>query len=1069
MADDANRKEPPGDGTGGPGSFYVVGIGASAGGVSALRQFFSNVEPNNDIAFVVIQHLSPQHESSLPNLIQTQTSVPVTQVNEDIKIEPNHIYVIPPTKYLVMTDGHIRPTDPELTRGSHTSIDLFFRTLAQAYGTNAIAILLSGSGSDGTFGLRRIKEAGGFVIAEDPAEAEYPGMPRSAIESGLVDMVLPVRQMPAKLRSLRDGAERLQVPADPEDSVQGDNEATLREILMLLRLRTGHDFSQYKRPTLIRRMARRMQVHELSHLSAYLDFLRASPEELELLFRDLLITVTNFFRDHNSFEALEHDIIPRLFEGKRSTDHVRVWSVGCATGEEAYSLAMLLAEYASQLRERPTVQVFATDLDPQAITTGRECVYPETITLDVSPQRLQRFFVKDGDRYKVKRELRETVLLAVHNVLRDPPFSRIDLICCRNLLIYLNRAMQERLLGICHFALRPNGYLFLGSSESAEVAGSLFASVDKKHRIYRCRPFSQTDQHFAAEWVAPRWHGVPDELNELSRVARPSSSHSVGELHQEIVEQIAPPSVLVNEDFEILHMSRNAGRYLRFSGGEPTRNLPKLIHPDLRTDLHAALLEAKTGDSTGAIQSRRVTLELEGRQCWVTLTVRLANRPPEVARLYLVMFDEAAALTQLALPASSDEVDRPGLKAIEHLEEELQRTREQLRLTVEQYETSTEELRASNEELQAINEELRSATEELETSKEELQSVNEELTTVNQEYREKIEEVGRANSDLQNLMASTDIGTIFLDRSLRIERYTPRAQELFNIEGGDVGRPLQHFTHKLDYDSLPADAEKVLRNLRTIEREVHSSSGSWYLVRLIPYRTVDDKIDGVVLNFIDITSRRKAEEQLREQTARLLEQAEIVNLGDLLVRDANERIILWSAGCERLYGYTHQEALGKPVHELLRTEFPQPLEEIKSILESRGQWEGELVHHDRNGNRIVVVSRWVLHRSEPGRPSVVLQVNNDITARREAEEALRQADRNKDQFLATLAHELRNPLSAMLNSVELLQRPAVNREDTERAGELLRRQIGHLLRLVDDLLDVERLAHGKITLKKNPV
>ncbi len=1066
MVDDSNSQEPSSAGPSpGTPSFFVVGIGASAGGISALREFFSNVKPHSDMAFVVIQHLSPQHESNLPALLQSQTPVPVTQVNKEITLEPNHIYVIPPTKYLVLADGSIRLTEPEITRGSHTSIDLFFRTLADAYGKDSIAILLSGAGTDGTFGLRRIKEAGGFVIAEEPAEAEYPEMPRSAIESGLVDLVLPVGEMADKLRALRDGAQRLQLPMEQEEPPHVADEVTVREILLLLRLRTGHDFAQYKRPTLMRRIARRMQVHELNELAGYLNLLRESPQEVESLFRDLLITVTNFFRDHEAFEVLEHEVIPRLFEGKRANDQVRVWSVGCATGEEAYSLAMMLAEYASRLPEGPKVQVFATDIDERAISDARDARYPATITLDVSPERIQRFFVKEGERYKVRKELREIVLFAVHNVLRDPPFSRLDLVSCRNLLIYLNREMQERILGTFHFASRSNGYLFLGTSESAETTPSLFVPVDKKRRIYGHRPAPQTSNHLATDWLTPRWQPRPVDAKTVNNLI---GMRSVGELHQQVVEEIAPPSLLINEEFDIIHMSSHAGRYLRFSGGEPTRNLLKLIHPNLRPDLHAALLEAKSRQSRGFVQSRRLSTELEGKPCWVTLSVRQATGRPEAARgFYLVIFDEATAVAPSGSePLAEGEEDPRDHDAVARLEQELQHTKEQLRLTIEQYETSTEELRASNEELQAINEELRSATEELETSKEELQSVNEELTTVNQEYREKIEEVGRANSDLQNLMASTDIGTIFLDRGLQIKRYTPRAQQLFNIVEADIGRPLQHFTHKLEYESLPADAQEVLRTLRTIEREVHSSNDSWYLARLLPYRTMDDKIDGVVLTFIDITSRRRVEQQLREQAGRLREQAEIVDLGDLLVRDANDRILLWSAGCERLYGYTRQEALGKQVHELLKTEFPIPLTEINATLQKNGQWEGELVHHGRAGNRIVVVSRWVRHRSEDNRPPVVLQVNNDITARRAAEEALVEADRNKDQFLATLAHELRNPLSAMFNAVELLDRSPSNSGEAERASKVLERQTRHLLRLVDDLLDVERLAHGKIALQK---
>jgi two-component system CheB/CheR fusion protein len=843
--------------------------------------------------------------------------------------------------------------------------------------------------------------------------------------------------------------------------------ATLREILTLLRLRTGHDFTQYKRPTLLRRIARRIQVHELGDMRAYADFLREHPEELGPLLRDLLITVTNFFRGHECFEFLGQQVVPELFAGKGPLDQVRVWSAGCATGEEAYSLAMLLSEYASHLTNPPKLQVFATDIDERAIAEARDCRYPATITLDVSPERLHQFFVKQGDRYQLKKELREIVLFASHNVLRDPPFSRLDLISCRNLLIYLNREMQERILNIFHFALRPRGFLFLGASESAENSPTLFAPVDKKLRVYSRRPVADSAR-FAPDLMTGKWQvKLPDLLR-----ANAENINSVGALHHEVVEQLAPPSVLVSEDFDIMHISANAGRYLRFAGGEPTRSLLKTVHPNLRLDLHAALLEAKNRAPGAIAQTRRLRLELQGNPCWVSLTVRSVMQSPAPARgFFLVIFDEASEVASIGLEQGPEPPLSVGgrIEAVRQLEEELQRTKDQLRLTIEQYETSTEELRASNEELQAINEELRSATEELETSKEELQSVNEELTTVNQEYREKIEELGRANSDLQNLMASTDIGTIFLNRALQIKLYTPSAQRLFNITVADIGRPLEHFTHKLDYYSLPADAEEVLRTLHSTEREVRSAEGRWYLARLLPYRTSDDRIDGVVLTFIDITARRQSDEQLRDQAARLLEQAEIVNLADLMVRDAGDRILLWSTGCERIYGYSREDAIGRKAHELLKTEFLCPLEEINAELQKSGQWQGELVHFSRAGNRITVASRWVLHQPDRSRPPVVLQVNTDISARRLAEEALRQVDRNKDQFLATLAHELRSPLGAMANSVELLHRPGRSAQEIDRAREVLQRQIRYLIRLVDDLLDVERLAQGKIALQKRRV
>jgi two-component system CheB/CheR fusion protein len=1046
--------------------FFVVGIGASAGGIAAFREFFSAVPPDIGMAFVVILHISAGHESNLPALIQNQTTLQVSQVTGTVAVEPNHVYVIPPSKYLALSDGKIQLAEPERPRGAHTSIDLLFRTLAHAYGKDAVAILMSGTGNDGVLGIRRIKEQAGFVIVQDPSEAEYTDMPRAGIETGLVDMILPVGRMPEKLAALHDGVRRLQVPRTPEETPPTELDSNaLRELLNLVRLRTGNDFTFYKRPTLLRRIARRMQVHGLHDLQQYLSYIREHPTEIGALLQDLLISVTNFFRDHDTFDFVENEIVPLLFQGKSRNDQVRVWSVGCATGEEAYSLAMILAEYASKLTDPPKIQVFGTDIDTKAIAEARECQYPPTIALDVSSERLRRFFTQEGNGYVIKKELRALVLFAPHNVLRDPPFSRLDLISCRNLLIYLNHEMQERVLGIFRFALRESGYILLGSSETADIVPSLFTPVDKKRKVFISRKqpglnYQPTDLPLPGKWQVP----IPEGL-----ITRGGGQSNIGELHYQVVEELAPPSVLINEEYEILHVSAHAGRYLQVGPGEPSRNLLKLVHPDLRLDLRAALLEARARDAHEQGESRHIMTRLDGQPTVVNLRVRAVVRGPEAARgFFLVMFDEDQQVTPLGGEPPRGSVD---LELLHSLEQDLQRTKDQLRITIEQYETSTEELRASNEELQAINEELRSASEELETSKEELQSVNEELTTVNQEYREKIEEVGRANSDLQNLMASTDIGTIFLDRTLCIKRYTPRAQSLFNITLNDIGRPLEHFTHKLDYGTLTADADEVLRSLQMVEREVRSGQDHcWYLARLIPYRTLEDQIDGVVLTFVDITRQKDSEEQLRRQAAMLREQAEVVNLAHLMVLDHTDQVILWNTGSERLYGYTAAEAIGRNAHELLKTEFPAPPVEIDAQLRKIGQWEGELVHTTRDGKKIVVASHRVLFRRDSAESPVILEVDIDITDRHVAEEALRQAHRNKDRFLAMLAHELRNPLSAMVHCADVLEHADdLDSAAVARAKSVIRHQLEQIVRMVDDLLDIEGLTQGKIELVQQPV
>ena len=911
------------------GSFFVAGVAASADAVSALHQLVSRIGPDSGMALLVFLQLPAEQESNLATVLQGQTSLTVTEVTGTARIEPNQIYIIPSSEHFVLRDGLIELKEQKGMRRQR-SIDLFFRALGEAYGEKAIAILLSGTGGDGNLGLRRIREKGGLVIAQDPAEAEDPEMPRRAIDNGLADLSLSVHKMPGELgrlcaaQSLALSPEHQEVATMP----RAELDELLDELLILLRRRTGHDFSQYQRAMLLGRTVHRMRVHDVRAVPAYLDFLRGHPEELDALLRDVLSRGTNFFRDPDSFEFLRQSVIPKIFAGKGVHDAVRIWSVGCATGEEVYSLAMLLMEYASRLAERPNLRIFATDIDQGAIAEARNGCYPAAIALDVPPEHLRRFFVQNGDHYQIRKELRDIVVFASHNVLLDPSFFRLDLISCRNLLAHFSQDAEERTLKVFHVSLRADGFLFLGGSESAGVAPLLFSAIDEKWRVYRRQWCSAVHSDVGGDWLA----GTRERVS-TTRTNVPSLS----ELHHAVIDQIAPSSILINEDFDILHISAHAGRFLRFAGGAPTHNLLRLVDPPLRSELHAALLAAKMRPLDRLAHNRQFRLELEGKPRLVSLSVRPVIQGPQMARgCFLVVLDDCCDPDVAALasaPPTESTTRESGLEVVRQLEDKLQGTEEQLLLTVERYETSTEELRCSNEELQAINEELHSTAEELESSREELQSVNDE-------YREKIEELGRANSDLLNLMGSTDIGTIFLDRTLRIKRYTPSAQKLFNITQADLQRPLGHFTHQLDYPTLAADAEQVLYEFRTIEREVHSTDGCWYLARLLPYRLVDNQVDGVVVTFIDVTNRRLAEE------------------------------------------------------------------------------------------------------------------------------ALRQADRNKNQFLAALSHELRNPLAAILAGVELLQPNGNSAEVIPFARGVLERQSKHLLRLVDDLLDLERLAHGKITLRK---
>jgi len=1031
----------------------MVGIGASAGGINALREFFGRMPPDTGMAFVVILHLSEDHESNLAEILQSQTAMPVSQVNETVRVEPNHVYVIPPAKNLALVDGEIRLTEPSRVRGVRVSIDLLFRTLADAYGKNGIGVILSGTGSDGALGLKRVKESGGFAFAQDPSDAEYDGMPKSAVATGLVDLVLPVAAIPAKLAALKRRSDGFQLPAKGGE-VGVEEEVALREVFTLLRVATGHDFSSYKRPTVLRRVARRLQVHELKSMVEYPEFLRQHPQELRGLLSDLLITVTNFFRDPRAFAALQAEVLPSLFQGKTGADTVRVWVAGCATGEEAYSLAILLREYAASLSDPPGLQIFASDINEAAIAIAREGRFEENIVADVSPERLRQFFVREGTRYRVKTELREIVLFAPHNLLRDPPFSKLDLITCRNLLIYLNHLTHERLLELFHFALRPGGFLFLGSSEFADTQTRLFTPVDKRHRLYRSR---KTVSASLPSLPSPgQWQQV-----WLPETAAPNlmQKPSYGDWHLSLLEALAPPSVLVNEDFEIVHLSENAGKYLFFGGGEPSRNLLKVVRPELRLDLSAVLMTAKQEGRASEI--RNVHLGIGDGQRSLNLSAHPAALS-ETSRFFLVLFGEGGVIPEGGSSLAAA-VEEPAVGSmVRHLETELKLTQDRLRSMVEQYETSTEEFKAANEELQAINEELHSASEELETSKEELQSLNEELITVNQELKDKVEEIGRVNSDLQNLISSTDIATVFLDCDLSIKRFTPRAQELFNVIASDVGRPLDHLTHRLEYPSLIEDVMGVLESLHPVEREVRSTDGSWYIARMLPYRILEDKVDGVVLNFLDITERKRIELAYQQTQERLRLLIESTDDYAIFTTTQEGLINFWNPGAERIFGYHEAEILGQHMAILFTPEDRErglPEQEMR-IATAESRASDERYHLRKDGKRFYASG--VLTPLLAGAQHGFAKIARDLTARKQMEEDLHQADRRKDEFLATLAHELRNPLAPLYSGLEILR--LEKRANGEVLG-MLSRQVEQLVRLVDDLLDISRITQGKIRLR----
>lgn len=1074
--------------------YPVVGIGASAGGLKALMTFFEQMPSDCGMAFVVIMHLSPKHESNADKILQNATRMPVLQVSQPVPIEQNHVYVIPPAMDLSMNDGYLRPMKPTRERGPQVAIDLFFRALADVHHSHAVGIVLSGTGADGSVGLSRIKEQGGITLAQSAEDAEYDSMPLSAIETGLVDIVLPVAEMPQRLVELALNLKALiahqqPIPSPGESEQAGDtqgeferaqahtqsnpNERALQAILASLRNRTGHDFRHYKLATVLRRIERRMQVNALRDMPSYARYLQDRPEETPALLADMLIGVTNFFRDREAFEALERDIIPALFERKADSEDksLRIWSAACSSGEEAYSLAMLFSDQAhiSGPSAEVHLQVFATDIDDRSLETARTGVYPEAIVTDVAPARLRQYFIKEQNHYRMQKELRERILFARHNILRDPPFSRLDLISCRNLMIYLDRDIQVEVLRMFHFALNAGGYLFLGSSETADACSQLFEPVDKKNRIYRAKNVGSNLRRAPAGPFQPIT-ATPLNVAPRNEPPRRNRKFSFADVHQRALEQYAPPSVIVNHDAEIVHMSDRAGNFLRYVGGEPSLNLTTLVHPQLRLELRTALYQAThTGKS---IEARRVRLEHDGRHYYVNMVVRPFRDNEAGGQYMLVIFDEVEDTMDSNTLTNADTKD----SVLTQLEAELHQTKEQLQVTMEHSETSTEELRASNEELQAINEELRSATEELETSKEELQSINEELTTVNYELKTKVDETSKINDDLQNLISSTDIATLFVDRRMRIKWFTPRVRGIFNVIGNDAGRSLLDITHRLDYPQLHKDAIEAFEALHLVEREISNRDGNrWYLARVLPYRTLDDRIQGAVLTFIDITDRRRAEERVRAGEAHLKLLAQSTKGYAIITLDCDGIITTWNVGAEHIFGYTEQEAIGQCI-DMIYTAADRltgvPEAERKRALE-QGQAADERWHMRRDGTQCFFSGLVNPLVDQAGKVTGFAKIARDVTEDRQRSndqqselEITQAANQQKDQFFAVLSHELKHPLNLIQLNTDLISRSqaAKSAPGLSKATQAIQNAVRSQSRIIDDLMDVSRIRTGKLKL-----
>ena len=842
-------------------TFPIVGIGSSAGGLEALEQFLRNVPEESGMAFVIVQHLDPTHKGIMPELLQRVTGMEVFQVRDRMRVKPNCVYVIPPNRDMSILHGVLHLFEPTAARGLRLPIDFFLRSLAEDRQEASIGVILSGMGSDGTMGLQAIKEKGGVTLVQDPASAKFDSMPRSAINAGLADLTAPAEDLPGKII---DYLRHALVIAKTEFPLEEKDQSALEKIIILLRSKTGHDFSLYKKNTVYRRIERRMSIHQISRIAAYVRYLQENSQEVELLFKELLIGVTSFFRDPEAWEQLGGEVIPDLLAHRPTGSCLRAWSTGCSTGEEAYSLAIVFKEALERAKpaENFTLQIFATDLDQDAIDKARQGVYPANIAADVSPERLKRFFIKEETGYRVCKEIREMVTFATQNVIMHPPFTRLEILICRNLLIYMTPELQKKLLPLFHYSLNPGGVLFLGSSESVSTFTDLFAPLSIKSRLFRRRETILQAQPlaFPASSVPAR-PGVPKELPTVKPAPNLQSLAD-----QLLLQRFSPPAVLTNDKGDILYISGRTGKYLEPAAGKANWNIFAMTREGLRFGLGTAFQKAVRQKEAVSVKGLTIG-EGAGRQS-VDITVQAIKEPEALRGMVMIIFTDVATPPQKPVPARSKSA--PSDTATVHdLKRELQQFREDLQTTREEMQASQEELTSTNEELQSTNEELQSTNEELTTSREEMQSLNEELQTVNAEQQSKMDELSRVNNDMRNLLNSTEIVTVFLDNQLHVRRFTTGADKLFKLIPGDVGRPLSDITGNLLYPDMSDEAQKVLQTLIFSEKQVASTDGHWYAVRIMPYRTMEDVIAGVVITFSNITAAKELEAELRAEIARL--------------------------------------------------------------------------------------------------------------------------------------------------------------------------------------------------------
>lgn len=958
-------------------SFYAVGIGASAGGLEALEGFFRNMPENSGMAFIVVSHLDPTRISIMPELLQKSTSMKLLQAKDGMLVKPNHVYVAPPNRDLGILHGTIQLIEPLEAHGFRHPIDFFFKSLSEDSGEKAVSIILSGMGSDGSTGLKAVKSELGMVMVQDPKTAKYDGMPVSAVSTGLADYILPVEEMPVQL--IKYASQKIKGVLLDKAVTEGKFPNAFQKIFILLRTRTGHDFSLYKQNTIYRRVERRMVISQLDNLANYIRLLQENPEEIENLFKELLIGVTNFFRDPESFEKLKI-LLSEIVKSKPDNGQIRIWVPGCSTGEEAYSIAIILHECLDEIKKRLNIQIFATDIDNNGIEKARIGTY-YGIAQDLSTERLNRYFSVDGNLFHVRKEIREMVVFAPQSIIKDPPFTKLDLISCRNLLIYMDSALQKKIIPLFHYSLLPDGILFLGSSETISGFVDLFSIADNKWKIYKRRGSVLSAQPFI-EFPVSR------TINKtFETTIKKTEVKNITQLAEKVIlKYYAPNCVIINEKGEITFIHGKTGKYLELMNGEAKMNIFEMAREGLQQEIPALVRKASMQKKSLTVDGIKV--KFNGHSQLINLTVMPIKEPEAMNGSFLIIFEDIQPGKKE--PASKKtRIEKKSGNIIKELERELSSTKENLKTIIEELEASNEELKSTNEEFQSTNEEIQSSNEELETSKEEMQSLNEELITLNTELMNKNDELSIINSDMKNLVNSIDIPTVFLDNDLRIKRFTYNITKAVNIINSDIGRPINHIVTNLKYENLVEDSKEVLRTLVYKEIELQTNDGTWYQMKILPYRTTNNVIDGVVITFSDIHKLKTASEEINKlnqdiQLAREYADNIIQTLREaIIVLDPDLKVISANRSFYRTFNAVEENTVGKFIYELddKKWEIPELRVLLEHIIPQNNFFEGFEVEYDfadTGRKKLLLNARRMIYQGQKETKLILLAIEPQV-------------------------------------------------------------------------------------------